>query len=226
MRSKKTMTKSDPKPTLELINNDGPGDPPIKKPSKFSLDRFKSTRAATIARVEKQLTGLPVMRISEADDFVRLHPTKWTGELCFVKVPIKGAPKDTVHLIVEEVAMMYLPSKQIIRHRLALATKPFDIFFLCIVPSQNLDNTFNANNLEGCEMAKDYWVVVTSRRNEGVDGYKLDKAPDQDLFPDPQWPTQSMEEILEATFNGGRIIETPDHPGLCRKRGIKPPQED
>jgi hypothetical protein len=219
------MTTEHNKPTLELINNvNGPSDPPIQKPSKFSLERFKSTRAATIAGVEKQLTGLPVMRIGEANDFVRLHPTKWTGELCFVKVPIKGAPKDQVHLIAEDVAMLYLPSKQIMRHRLALATKPFDIFFLCIVPSQNLDNTYNASNLQGCETAKDCWVMVSSRRDEGVDGYAINKAPDQDSFPDPQWPTQSMDEILEVAFNGGRIIDTPDHPGLCRKRGIKPPE--
>ena len=72
---------------------------------------------------------------------MRLHPdeeTYWSHELCFVNVPIKGQKRDTLHLIDEDLAMRYLPSGKIQRFRLALATKPFDVFFLCHVPSRNL----------------------------------------------------------------------------------------
>jgi hypothetical protein len=55
-----------------------------------------------------------------------------------------------LHLIDEELAMQYLSSKKIQRFRLALATKPHDNFFLCHVPSQNLDNTWNDQNFKGC----------------------------------------------------------------------------
>ena len=73
----------------------------ITKPSAFSLDKFKSKRAAALANVETLLTALPHHSLSQAKDFVRLHPDEanyWTGELCFVSVPIKGQKRDTQHL--------------------------------------------------------------------------------------------------------------------------------
>ena len=91
-----------------------------------------------------------------------------------MSVPIKGEKRDMLHLIDEEIAMQYLPSKKIKRQRLALATKPHDVFFFCIVPSQNLDNSWNATALEACEQAKTLWVQATSRKAEGVESYKIE----------------------------------------------------
>ena len=114
-------------------------------------------------------------------------PTKRSSELCFVSVPIKGQKRDTLHLIDEEIAMKYLPSARIKRFRLALATKPNDVFFLCHIPTRNLDNKFNETALDGCEKAKTLWTEVTSRKEENVDEYKVDFSKDQDAFPEPNW---------------------------------------
>jgi hypothetical protein len=145
---------------------------PIAKPSVFDLNKFKSNRPATIAGVETLLTGLPHFRISEARDFVRLHSKEedyWSGELCFVSVPIKGSRRDTLHLIEESLAMQFLESARIQRFRLALASKPNDVFFLCHVPSQNLDNRYNETNLDGCNQAKKLLgsSYITTRRGCG-----------------------------------------------------------
>ena len=116
------MSNETAKPQLELVDEDT-AIAPIAKPSAFSLDKFKSKRAAAIANVETLQTALPHHNISAAKDFVRLHPDEekyWTPELCFVNVPIKGQKRDT-----------------------SLASKPFDIFFLCHVPTQNTDNSWN-----------------------------------------------------------------------------------
>ena len=81
----------------------------IEKPSEF-LEKFRSKRSPTIAGVTL-LTALPVLRIAEANDFVRLHPSEedyWSPELCFVSVPIHGEKRDLLHLIDEEIAMQYL----------------------------------------------------------------------------------------------------------------------
>ena len=129
----------------------------ITKPGAFTLDRFKTKRAAAIANVETLLTALPHYSIAQAKDFVRLHPNEdeyWSPELCFVVVPIKGQKNDTLHLIDEELAVRHLPSAKIQRFRLALATKPYDIFFLAHVPKRNADNPWNATNIEACERAK------------------------------------------------------------------------
>jgi len=195
----------------------------VPKPKKFGTDKFKSKRAAAMANVETLLTALPHHSISQAKDFVRLHPDEekyWSPELCFVNVPVKGEKRDTLHLIDEELAMRYLPPARILRFRLALATKPNDVFFLCHVPSQNLDNNWNASNQQACEQAKTLWVQATSRKEEGVEAYKIDIARDPDAFPAPKWPTQTLDEIIGRTFEG-RMIETEDHPGLLRLIGAK-----
>ena len=77
-----------------------------------------------------------------------------------MNVPIKGQKHDTLHLIDEDLAMQFLRAKDILRFRLALATKPDDVFFLCQVPTRNIDNSWNETNLEGCEQAKTLWTKV------------------------------------------------------------------
>jgi hypothetical protein len=192
----------------------------IAKPSAFGLDKFKSKHAAALANVE---TALPHHSISQAKDFVRLHPDEaayWSPELCFVNVPIKGQKRDTLHLIDEDLAMRYLPPARILRFRLALAAKPNDVFFLCHVPSRNQDNSWNGSNLQACEHAKTLWTLVTSRKEEGVEAYKIDSARDPDAFPDPNWPTQSLTDLISVTF-AGRMIESEDHAGLLRLIGAR-----
>jgi hypothetical protein len=195
---------------------------PISKPGGFSLDKFKSKRAAAVASVETLQTGLPHHTIAQAKDFVRLHPDAayWSPELCFVNVPIKGQKRDTLHLIDEDLAMQYLPSGRIQRFCLALATKPFDVFFLCQIPTRNEDNTWNTSNRLACEQGKALWVQATSRKEEGVEGYKIDVARHPDAFPEPGWPTQTLDELIEKTF-AGRMIDREDHPGLLRLIGAK-----
>jgi len=165
---------------------------------------------------------LPHMRIADAMDFVRLHPHKsyWSPELCFVSVPVKGQKKDTLHLIDEELAMQFLASGKIRRFQLVLASKPYDIFFLCEVPTRNLDNLWNATNLEACEKAKTRWTMASSQKEEGIESYKISPAKHRDAFPEPKWPAQSLTTLIERTF-AGRIITTEDHPALLRLIGAK-----
>jgi hypothetical protein len=205
----------------------GAGDSPataihkIKKPS-FS-EKFKSKNAPTLSGVETLLTTLPILKIGDVNDFARLHPSEdeyWSCELCFVAIPIKGAKRDILHLIDDDLAVQYLHAKKIKRHRLALACKPHDVFFFCIVPSQNLDNAWNADALTACDKARTRWLQAMSRRSEGAEGYKIDFAQDQDAFPPPKWPSRSLDELLEVTFKDSNI-DHDRHPGLLRLIGAK-----
>ena len=196
---------------------------PIVKPGDFNLDKFKAKRTATVANVETLQSPLPVHNMAAAKDFVRLHPDEenyWSAELCFMEVPVKGQKHNTLHLIDEDLALRFLEAGEIKRFRLALASKPNDVFFLCVVPTQNLDNSWNDTNLEACEKAKTLWTKATSRRKEGADNYKITPAKDPDVFSDPKWPTQSLGELIARAF-AGRMIETEDHPALLRKIGAK-----
>ena len=131
----------------------------IAKPSGgFDLSKFKSKLAATVANVETLPAALPVHNMAAAKDLVRLHPNEaeyWSDELCFVRVPIKGQKHSILHLINEDLAVQFLEAGEITRFRLALATKPYDVFFLCEVPTQNLDNSWNNTNLEGVREGQD-----------------------------------------------------------------------
>jgi hypothetical protein len=195
----------------------------IPKPSGFDLNRFKSKTASTIANVETLQTGLPVSSMSQAKDFVRLHSDEqnyWSDELCFVTVPIKGDKRDSLHLIEEDLARRFLSSGKILRFRLALAATPHDKFFLCRVPTRNLDNPWNRDNVAGCEQSKRLWTQATSRGEEGVDGYLLQVARDPDAFPEPNWPKQSLSDLIDRAF-AGRTIDGEDHPALRRLIGAK-----
>ena len=77
---------------------------PLKmvKPTSF-LEKFKSKRPSNIAGVGTLLTPLKLMRIAEVGDFVRLHPD-------------------------EDNYWKHLSSKKIKWQRLALASKPHDVF--------------------------------------------------------------------------------------------------
>jgi hypothetical protein len=193
----------------------------IVKPGEFDLNKFKAKRPTTIANVETLPSPLPVHNMAAAKDFVSLHPDEknyWSPELCFVDVPIKGQKQNTLHLIDEDLALQFLEAGEIKPFRLALASKPGDAFFLCAVPTQNLDNSWNDTNLEACEKAKSFWTKVTSRKSEGVENYKVTFARDLDSFSEPQWPTQSLSELIARSFVG-RMIETEEHPALLRKIG-------
>lgn len=210
------------KPAIKLVPDD-PEATPIPQPEEFNLDAFKTKQASTIANVETLQTALPHHSISQAKDFVRLHPDEeryWSPELCFVNVPIKGQKNNTLHLINEDLAMQYLPSARIQRFRLALATKPNDVFFLCVVPTRNEDNAWNNSNRQACEQAKTLWTSATSRKDEGVDSYKIDVSRDSDAFPPPKWPTQNLNNLIQVTF-ANRMIMKADHPGLLRLIGAK-----
>ena len=115
-----------------------------------------------------------------------------TWELCFVSVPIKGDRHDSLHLINEDLALMYLSTAQIKRFALCLASKPHDVFFLCVGP-----NTEYRQRLQSFSVARDRRVEAevvqaVSRRDEGVDEYQVRYARDNDAFPEPKWPKQSI----------------------------------
>jgi hypothetical protein len=201
----------------------GMADAVLKIPKPSFMAKFKSKRPPAISGVETVLTALKVMKGADANDFFCMHPDEdeyWSCEMCFVTVPILGQKHDTLHVIDEDLAMEHLESKQIKRFRLALASKPHDVFFLCIVPSQNIDNGYNSTALAGCELARTRWVQLLSRKAEGVDEYRVKFTRDEDPFPEPKWPTRSFDELLEVTFRGANI-DTPTHPGLLRLIGAK-----
>ena len=63
-------------------------------------------------------------------------------------------------------------------------------------------------------------MQATSRKEERVDAYNIKFAPHADAFPAPNWPSQSLAELIEKTFVG-RMIDSEDHPALLRMIGAR-----
>ena len=135
-------------------------------------------------------------------------------------MPVKGQRSHTLHLIDEEIALTYIPNGDILRFKLALASKPYDEFFLAQVPTQNLDNTWNKSNLEAIEIARKVWARVTSLKNDGLEHYHITRAKDEDAFPEPKWPKQTTTELIRAAFQG-RTIESDQDDALKRLTGSR-----
>jgi hypothetical protein len=220
----KTVKKAAAKPKVVATNGhaNGAGDTGIAKPdTAFTFEKFRTKRGDDDGpRVDPYLEGLPTMRLPDAKDFVRLHddPKYWSPELCFVHVPVKGQKEKLLHLIDEALAFEFLPIGIIIRHRLVLASKPQDTFFLAEVPTQNLDNGYNASAVEGAEACRKGWYMLVSQRAEGIERYKIVPARNQKAFEEPTWPKLSIELLVERTFTN-RMIMKMDHPGMLRLLG-------
>jgi hypothetical protein len=210
-----------PPPLDEAPEPETPKGTPIMKPAAGDMERFKSKRGAKGAGVVTLQTALPHHPLKDAGDFTKLHPDEeayWSDELCFVNVPIKGMKRDLLHLIDEDlVPPSVMP--QVKRFRLALATKPNDTFYLCHIPSQNLENGFNATSLQAAEMGKRLWVKAV--REDQAEVYTISFSEDVDAFPEPKWPKQTIYELIAVTFGKDRCIDHDDHPALRRLRGKK-----
>ena len=89
---------------------------------------------------------------------------------------------------------------------MALASKPFDIFFLCKVPVLNLDNKYNEMALQGCNEAKGKWLTVVSRQEEGHDDYEIVQPIKPRIIPDAE-----MANLAIRRFDRDGLQRSYDH---------------
>ena len=80
-------------------------------------------------------------------------------------------------------------------------------------PDGKLD-AWNASAVEAASRASGRWVRMASNMHLGA----YDVYETQATWPAPQWPTESLSDLLRVAFKG-RFIDTFDHPVLKRLRG-------
>jgi len=197
---------------------------PIRKPSATSaLNKFKSKRAPGLPGTNSRPDVLDIRRIGELKDYVRVSPLEhhWSEEFCFTAVPIDGQKDSIMHLITEELAEKYLPPKLVLRFQLALASGATKgSFFLCVVPSKNLNNGYNQSARDCCIEGKHRWVMASALKEKNQERYHVNYAEDEDFAPTPDWESMpTVDELLLTKFAGLLSIDTPDHPALLRRRG-------
>ena len=181
----------------------------IPKPSKSQLDMFKSTRDPSIAGVETLLTALPHHNMSEAKDWVRLHPDEenyWSPELCFVhradqRAKTRPAASDQRRSGQALPRQRSDPALSLGAGDQSRTTSSFSV--TCRRRTSTTPGTTPACGLACRPRAK--WAQATSRKGENAEGYQITYAKDQDSFPEPNWPKQTLDELILVTFNGRMI---------------------
>ena len=161
--------------------------------------------------VKKLLTTIPV-RKPNRQDFVRVH-----HDSSYVL--------DTMLLNLKEERETYLvaPSfreeipQELTHTRLALATNRQKVLFLWqlrLPGSSGKTDAWSMSALEAYEEAKKNWVRVSANMSLGA--YDIYEALGN--LSDPEWPDESMDEIVRIAFRNS-FIDSYDHPVLRRLRG-------
>jgi hypothetical protein len=160
--------------------------------------------------VEKLLTRLPVRKPGK-QEFVRVHQDEaYRVDLAILELKEERetyAVSPTMH---EQLLGEIVPA------RLFTAVTRQGVAFLwpCKLPIDGRANAWYDSLLEAAEMAMTKWVRVVA--NVPLGAYDTYVAT-ADL-PAPEWPEQSLAELLKLGF-GSFYIDSPDHPVVRRLRG-------
>jgi hypothetical protein len=75
-------------------------------------------------------------------------------------------------------------------------------------------NSWHASALDAAEHAMKSWVRISANMNNKC----YDIAVALANIPEPVWPEQTFQQLLEIAFRG-RLINKPDHPVVLKLRG-------
>ena len=107
------------------------------------------------------------------------------------------------------------------RRMLYLATTRIGNPFLWPVGTEGPDgklDEWSRSARDGAELGMKSWVRLQSNIPNGA--YDVFVAKPLVPIPEPQWPTESMSELLRLAFRD-KVIESPDHPIVRQMQGLE-----
>ena len=196
----------------------------IAKPGAFNLDLFKTKSSPNIAGVATLLTALPHHNIAQANDWVRLHSGR--GKLLVCRAVLRHRsdqrpeerPRASDHRRVGDA----VSAEQSDQDSTGSRSPPSQTMCSSCATSRHRTSTTRSMRLR-CRHAS--WprrsgCKQPAARAKAVDDYQIDFARDPDAFPEPNWPKQSLDELIGVTFTG-RMITSENDPALLRLIGAK-----
>lgn len=198
-------------------NKQSSTEPPVTEsetaPDPFNPESLRiSQDFATAAGVKQVLTTIPV-RKPNRQDFVRVHPGE-DYQLTTVVIELKDDRES--YLVTADLRDELLG--EVIPVTLFLAVNRQNVlsFWPCKLPDPSgRVNAWHESALEAAHLARDGWIRVTADMSLGA--YRIFQATGE--LPDPEWPKESLGELLKIAFKGGKLIDSVDHPVLKRLRG-------
>ncbi len=198
------MTANDPKPRAVETEKPDPFDPAALR---ISQD------FAAAAGVKQVLATIPVRKPGK-QDFIRTHPSE-EYRLTTVVIELKDERSES-YLVTPDLRDELIGEVIPVTLFLAINRQGVVFFWPCKLPDPSgRVNAWHESALEAAHLARDGWIRVTADMSLGA--YRIFQATGE--LPDPEWPTESLGELLKIAFKGGKLIDAVDHPVLKRLRG-------
>jgi hypothetical protein len=205
-------TKKDSKLTETKKALDSPIEAPGSDP--FDPERLRLTQDfVNSVGVKRALLTVPVRKPSK-EDWIRVHPS----EAYRVETAVIELKEDREIYLADPVLWPELATEVTFGPRaLFTAINRQNVVFLWPIRlpgPDGRDNPWNRSALEAATVAMNNWARVVSNMSLGAYEVWESTAP----IPDPEWPEQSLRELLQIAFKD-RFITSMDHPVLKRLRG-------
>ncbi len=198
------MTAKDPEPRAVETEKPDPFDPAALR---ISQD------FAAAAGVKQVLATIPVRKPGK-QDFIRTHPSE-DYRLTTVILELKDERSES-YLVTPDLRDELIGEVIPVTLFLAINRQGVVFFWPCKLPDPSgRVNAWHESALEAAHLARDGWIRVTADMSLGA--YRIFQATGE--LPDPEWPTESLGELLKIAFKGGKLIDAVDHPVLKRLRG-------
>lgn len=177
-------------------------------PIDFSALRLSQNFGEQVA-VKNRLITVPVRKPLK-HDFSRVHP-EWHLETAVLELK-----EERETYVVDRSLWGAIPGELVpkvlipyVNRQKVLALWPIRL----PGPDGRLDS-WNLSAMEAATIAKSTWVRVVA--NQSLGAYEVLEARGE--MPEPEWPEESFEAILNLAFKG-RYIQSLDHPVLRNLRG-------
>jgi hypothetical protein len=186
--------------------------PPILESMFDDLSELrKAQNFAEIVSVKRIQSVIPVKKKPDKQQYVRVKPD-WSLAVAIIE---DHEDMDAAYCIAPELLGALVEERTFVTLYLGV-TKQGTLFFWRVKRSEEGGrvNTWTESMLEAIDTAKERWVRLLSNREAG--GYDLREA--QEIFAEPVWPEEPIEELLKRAFRG-RVIADLKHPLLRRLQG-------
>ena len=189
-----------------------PPDDDSSNPNPFDPKKFRiGQRFGEGQDVQRILVSVPV-RKPNRQEFFRTHPDPAMS----LEAAILEFKQDRQSFIVAPELVPHLSGEAVSKLLIPTLTNHGT---LCLWPIRLPDeqgrlDEWNSVALDAAERAKTKWIRLMANMAAGTYDVLEAKA----LFPEPNWPEFSLQQLLEIAFKG-RVIDSMDHPVLRRLRG-------
>lgn len=162
------------------------------------------------------------IRKPRANEFVRASrdPAYVVPAAWFVAHAIGKNTLDELFMV--HPSMQQLLGKGVFKASLVLAINRAGEPFLWLLKlprgdGHNFGGTWNESGRACAEMAKDKWLKVDSNMAE----QRYDPLPAKTTFPDPVWPTLTLNELLKKALPEGKLIRDTNHIVFRLREGME-----